>query len=367
MHSKIPAVLSALALGAASSFVFAADVQHNHGAPSSIDFRAMQAHGSAATVARSGEFFANPYRAYPPSCLNSPIPAGLYSNDPAKLTTTIQLSGDPLGDAEEQAYTENDTVTIFRVPCGPTASAVLVEIDRPSTASTVNYPVFPGVVIGTGYVPRVAADPNTFFSNTVAYDPVVDASNVYVFENYIGTTVNYNQALSVTVNNLQSGAGADVVTYSVPAYNASAYAANSQPLPISGYQSGNFYDATRGGEGIQIEVGDVGVATSTRSITIAWYTFDDSGTPYWLYGQANFTTGATSVSVPMYYGTGGGFAGDYTSVAFTQWGNVTVNFPDCNTMKFTYASNAGLPEPVPVGSGSKTWTRLTQLNGLTCQ
>jgi hypothetical protein len=36
-------------------------------------------------------------------------------------------------------------------------------------------------------------------------------------------------------------------------------------------------------------------------------------------------------------------------------------------MQFTYAANAGLPAGVPSGSGSKTWTRATQLNGLTCQ
>src|SRR3569833_620852 len=108
MHPKTRHVLGTLVLSAFSSCVFAADVQHNHGAPSSVDFRAMQVRSHAATIqARAGEFFANPYRAYPPSCLQSPLPTGLYVNDPSKQKTTISLPGDPLsGDANERAYTE---------------------------------------------------------------------------------------------------------------------------------------------------------------------------------------------------------------------------------------------------------------------
>ena len=47
--------------------------------------------------------------------------------------------------------------------------------------------------------------------------------------------------------------------------------------------------------------------------------------------------------------------------------NLTVDFPDCNSMHFTYQANAGLPASVPQGSGSRTWTRLTGINGLGCQ
>ena len=370
MHPKTFAALGAVALTAASSFVFAADVQHNHGVTSSVDFRAMQARaGATVSRAQPGEYFANPYRAYPPSCLNSPVPDGLYANDPGKLTTTIELPGDPLGGANESAYTEVDTVTIFRVPCGANASAVLLEIDRPANASGTYYPVFPGILIGNNFTPRMAVDPNTVFSNTVAYDPVLYSSNVYIFENFpIGdTTTNFNQALPISVNNLQSGSAADVVTFSLAAYNPSAYAANAQPLPLTGYVSGNFYDQTHGGEGIQVEVGETQTA-GVYYMTIAWYTFDDLGVPFWLFGQGSFNTGATSANVDMIYETNGGFAGNFVQTTQVPWGTLTnVNFPDCNTMRFTYTANPGLPNDVPSGLGTKQWTRLTQINGLTCQ
>lgn len=363
------AALSIALFAIVSSFATAADVQHNTAVQSPIDFRALRAQAvrAAPSNTQPAELFANPDRAYPASCLNAPLPNLLYQNDPNAQQKQITLPGDPItSDSNELSYTETDTVTIFRVPCAGGVSALLIEIDRPSGTS-YPYPVFPGVAIGTGqYVPRLAADPNTFYSNIYAYDPL-QVSSTYVFEGVYGATnnIDYNQAQTIDIYNLQSSTPTE---FDIPAYNPSDYAAASQPLPISGYQSGNYYDPTRGGEGIQIEVGDTGTASSTRSITFAWYTFDSTGTPYWLYGNASFTTGDNQVDVPLYYGSGGGFAGNYTSVDFQQWGNITnLEFTDCNTVRFTYASNNGLPSGVPTGSGSKIWTRLTQLNGLTCQ
>jgi hypothetical protein len=360
-------MLSAAFLAAVSPAVFAAGAQNNTGAPS-INYRAlqMQAAHDAARSASPSEFFVNPYRAYPPSCLNAPLPFSLFQNDPYKVSQTVTLVGDPTSsDPNERNYTENDVVTLFRVPCGSATSALLLEIDRPSNASAQYYPIFPGVAFSaTGFVPRLAADPNTFFSQVFAYDPLFE-STVVVFENYSGGQVlNLNQAFTVSVDNLS---GSTPKTFTVSAYNPAGYTANSLPLPISGYQSGNFYDAAHNGEGIQIEVGDV--STTSHYISVAWYTFDDLGLPYWLIGSSNFQIGATQVGpFPLYYGANGGFAGNFGAAAtFTAWGTITVSFPNCSTMQFTYAANAGLPAGVPAGSGSKTWTRATQLNGLTCQ
>ncbi len=364
MTLSFRALLSAAFLVALSPLASAAS-QGNTGAPP-INYRAIQVQSARAAAGQAGEYFVNPYRAYPPSCINAPIPLGLYLNDPGAVTKTVTLIGDPLSnDPTERAYTENVTVSVFRVPCGASTSALLLEIDRPANAPSATYPVFPGVSFSTGFVPRVAADPNTWFSQVYAYDPLSE-STVVVFENYTPTSslLNLNQALTVDVANLSSSSA---TPFSLSAYNPSAYTANTLPLPITGYQTGNFYDDKHSGEGIQIEVGDVNSAS--HFISVAWYTFDDQGFPYWLIGSTQFSIGATSVGpFTMYYGANGGFAGDFGSSApFTSWGTITVSFPDCNTMQFSYASNAALPEPVPVGTGSRTWTRTTQLNGLTCQ
>ncbi|MGH8091095.1 MAG: hypothetical protein ACREO6_06555, partial [Rudaea sp.] len=119
-----------------------------------------------------------------------------------------------------------------------------------------------------------------------------------------------------------------------------------------------------------VEVGEFAPTDTTypRYITIAWYTFDSSGTPYWLFGSGVFNAGDTTASVQLGYSYGGGFAGNFGAAATQKlWGTFNVQFPDCNTMQFSYQSTAGLPQGVPTGAGSKTWKRLTQMNGLTCQ
>ncbi len=139
-------LLSALFLVAVSPLAVSAGAQGNNVAPS-IDYRGLQIRAAHDAVAagQSGEYVANNYRAYPPSCLNAPIPFQLYKNDPAAVAKTVTLLGDPLSsDANERAYTENAKVTLFRVPCGAN-SALLLEIDRPANASQQHYPVFPGV------------------------------------------------------------------------------------------------------------------------------------------------------------------------------------------------------------------------------
>jgi hypothetical protein len=68
------------------------------------------------------------------------------------------------------------------------------------------------------------------------------------------------------------------------------------------------------------------------------------------------------------YYAGGGFAGNFGSSATPAlWGTLSVKFPDCNTMQFSYQSDPGQHSEIPVVSGNRTWTRATTINGLTCQ
>lgn len=346
-----------------------------------------QAGGSKSAAAKAGvagakpggpiasELFANPDRAYPPSCLNSPMPFGMWQNDPNVITTQTLLIGDPYAGGTEAAYLEQATLHLFRVPCSGGKSATLLEIDRPSNASTTYYPIFPAVSVAQGsnniYI-RLANDPNTFFSTNYPLDPLTQ-SDVFVLENFYGNSVqfDYNQAFTLTVNNLYNGDPNQYTNFLMPAYNPAQYAAASQPIPINGYLTGNWYDPAHNGEGIQTEVGEIDNTDGSVSyyITVAWYTFDSSGTPYWLFGSSGlFNPGTTSATMQIAYSSGGGFAGNFgSSVTQALWGTLNVQFPDCNTMKFSYQSGTGLPSPVPVGYGNKTWKRLTQINGLTCQ
>ena len=201
---------------------------------------------------RPNDVFANPNRAYPASCLVDGLPFGVFQqspSDPAALQQQMILPGDPAacgGTDPECTYTEQVTVSVWRVPCsadsaGHPQSAVLFEIDRqcdPNCDPSL-YPTFPLVLATQGnnslYI-RLATDQNTWYSTTYVNSPIVQ-SNIWVLENYLGGAVqfNYNQAFALNLDN-------NTIDFSVPAYNPAQYAANSFTLPISGYMTSNWFD-----------------------------------------------------------------------------------------------------------------------------
>jgi hypothetical protein len=190
-------------------------------------------------------------------------------------------------------------------------------------------------------------------------------STTFVLENFPSsafTFVNYNQSFVVTF----LSPGLPEVTANMPAYNPAEHPAASQSIPISGYLTGSYYDPTHSGEGVMLEVGEY--SATSRYIFITWYTYDDGGIPYWITGLGAFAPGDRSLSIPMQYTAGGGFAGNFGSDVNRQnWGTVTVDFPSCSVLHFSYQSVAGLPQDIPQGAGSKSWSRLTGINGLNCQ
>ncbi len=356
--------------------------------PSLSSIRASTQAHIAPIGATPSEIIANQDRAYPPSCLQAPLLTGMFANDPARVSNTITLSGDAYGSTTaEQQYLESDTVTVFRVPCSGGTSALLLEIDRPSNldGDTSVYPVYPAVYVNvdlsgveTGIALRTPKDPNTYLSDNVAGTPLY-SSSVFVIENtYLSELqFDFNPAFALFVYNLlpTTNSNADTQEFDIPTYNPALYTAASQALPISGYLTGTWYDSTHSGEGIQTEVGEVGTAGTQRFLSVSWYTYDLTGTPYWLVGSGVVTLDPTTfvapntVSVTLPYTTNGGFAGDFgPSATKALWGTMQVSFPDCNTMVFTYdTTGTGIPSTVPTGTGTRTWKRFTTVNGLTCQ
>jgi len=331
-------------------------------------------HGAA-----PGEVYANDYRAYPPSCLENGVPFRNFpqsQNDPAPVQTTFVLPGDLTqcvggGNMNECNYQETVTVTLWRIACsnnpsnGNGQSAVILELDRPAVRenNTALYPTFPTVVVtqnNKALQVRLAADPNTFFTTTYPNSPLY-SSNAWVLENIYGSTIqfDYNLAFTLSLDN--------TLQFNVPAYNKSQYAAAVAPLPISGYMSSNWFDPLHGGEGMLTQVFDNN-DHSTRTFTAAWYTFDGLNLPFWLFAQGTVNIGAnTTGSVDTYYATGGTFAGGAAGGAtFTKWGTMNFSFPDCNHMTFTFNGQTDQATNGPQGSGTRTWLRIANVNGLVC-
>jgi hypothetical protein len=329
--------------------------------------------GSATAVApgdvQPAELFANPQRAYPPSCLGSPIPSrfGLVS-DPNALAAQITLPGDPLSsDPNEVAYSETDTFTVWRVSCSGGKSATLLEIDRPTAmdGNQSRFPVFPGVSIPLSprFFPRLADDPNTFFATNYSITPLVN-SDIFVLENFYGQTptVDYNQAFTLDIDNFDGSN--NPIAFNLPKYVAPI---NPPLLPISGYMSTNWSSTTQGAEGIVMQIYD-DADGATRSMAFAWFTYDNQGFPFWLFGQSVFNIGATSTTAQTAYFKGGTFAPPSAAPAVppTIWGNVTFTFPDCAHMKIVYSGDASAAVG-PTGNGSATYVRVADVNGLVCQ
>jgi len=319
------------------------------------------------------EIFVNSYRAYPPSCVNAPLGSGLWQIDPNAQHKTITLSGDPLSaDANERAYTEDVSVTLFRIPCSGGKSAMLMEIDRPSGASTTLYPVYPGIHVTQdtkqNVAVRTAADPNTFLSHTDAQMPLSN-SGTFVFEAFYpdANPIDYNKAMTVTLDNFITSSASRYTTFTVATYDASQYPSATAGLPINGYMSSNWGNPNQSGEGIVLQVYD-DRDFATRSLVIAWFTYDDAGAPFWLYGQTSLPNGARLISTPIVYFSGGKFAAGAAApnVPHTNWGLATITFPDCGHMQVNYNGDASAVHG-PKGQGSITFVRVGDVNGLVCQ
>jgi hypothetical protein len=334
----------------------------------------------------SGPRIANPYRSYPPSCAADPLPTA-----PTGFTYTVQVAlytrsvttGDP-------GTPEGATITLWRMACsssgnltpynidnGPN-SMLMMRIDRSSNGQDF-LPTFPFITAvqqggngpATAFV-RSAQEPNTVRSE-VPFDAAISAqSSVFVLENYPDTSFGYtyfNNDFQLLIDPVIDANCTGCGVINVPGYvpDQQHYPAAFLNLPIDGYMSSAWYDTAHGGEGLMAQIYD-NADHATRTLFAAWYTYDDNGIPFWLSVQGVAAYGSNTFSnVPVYYFTGGGFAGNFTSVTQHNWGTMNISFPDCTTMEFDFNGAADAVAGGPAGSGSRTFHRLADINGLNCE
>ncbi len=127
----------------------------------------------------------------------------------------------------------------------------------------------------------------------------------------------------------------------------------------SGELSGSYYDPARPGEGLFIEVGQVG---ERRVLFVSWYTYFQ-GMQRWIIGNVDFPPGATEVTVPLTVTAGTGFGSNFNpvDVQYIPWGSATFRFLSCTELGFDWESDDG-------DSGSYSYVRLVDgLLGVGCQ
>jgi len=341
----------------------------------------------AVQSATGGPRIANPYRAYPPSCASYPLPDTPSGTFRQAVTVPLYTR-----DGAGQAGTpENATITIWRVPCsssgftspynfdgGPNAM-MLMRIDRSSNNQDV-VPTMPLLTSGqttsggttSAYI-RAAQDPNTVVSELPFDASIFAASTVYVLENYnipnvLGLTYfdyQFNFQIDPVLDDQCTGCATIGVTEYVP--DAQGYPAAFQDLPIDGFMSSAWYDPAHSGEGIMVQIYN-NPGDATRTLFAAWYTYDANGIPFWLAAQGTAAVGSNTFSnVPVYYYTGGGFAGDFAGVTQHTWGTMNFSFPNCSQMDFDFNGAATEVAGGPGGQGSRSFKKLADINGLNCE
>ena len=144
----------------------------------------------------------------------------------------------------------------------------------------------------------------------------------------------------------------------VPAYDSTQYGSGTGLLPIAGKHSGSYYIPARNGEGVLLEIGRIG---TRKVLFVTWYTYY-LGQQRWIFGNVDFAAGATSATVPMFITTGGQFGAAFqpSQVMIAPWGQATVSFPSCSSMRLQWAEAGGQ-------TGSYLYERpLDGLEGISC-
>jgi hypothetical protein len=337
----------------------------------------------AVNTTGSGPRVANATRSYPPSCLADPLPT-----TPSGPVTTFDMTLYTRDSGGNAVTPETVTISIWRMACSSSGNlapynidhldnaALLMRIARSNTNDGHSdvFPTFPSLTASQGgnvaFV-RAAMEPNTVVSDA-PFDAPVFVSTTYVLENYPYTGSGYtyfNNDFTLNIDPAFDNAGTGAQQVNVAGYqpNQTDYPAAFQDLPIDGYMSTAWYDTAHGGEGLMVQIYD-NADHATRTLFAAWYTYDANGIPFWLAIQGVAAYGSKSFSnTPVYYYTDGGFAGDFTSVTQHTWGTMNISFPNCTTMEFDFNGTADAVAGGPGGSGSRTWHRLADINGLNCE
>ncbi len=324
----------------------------------------------------------NAFRAYPPSCAADPLPDKPLG--PTYTDTVALYARDDSGGS----YTEDVTVTVWRLACSssgaatdynPTGAAnaiTLMRIDRQAAyeGDTEIYPTFPFVQAsqaGTGLggfdsLVRTAIEPNTIVSETPFDSPIVN-STTYVLENYPYEGSGYftfSDAFTLRIDPVTNDGPVD---FAIPAYNPTqaTYPAAFQPREIDGYSAAQWINPVLN-EGLIMQVTEQPQAngSTVRQVVFDLLLADNNGDPLWLVGNAAFPVGTKSLDIDLAYLGNTGQTSQFPQIP---WGTATIEVADCNHVEVTYNSLPQSDASIPVFDGLTVYQRLFAPNGMVCE
>lgn len=126
-----------------------------------------------------------------------------------------------------------------------------------------------------------------------------------------------------------------------------------------GKATGQWYNPQRNGEGFFVEIINIG---DDVLVSIAMFTYDDTGKQMWLTGVANLGVSDVNAQIPVNRFDGPVWGPDYDmdDLNIIPFGSVTVRFPTCDTALFSIVTDVGFP------GGNYSLVRLTDIEGIEC-
>lgn len=133
------------------------------------------------------------------------------------------------------------------------------------------------------------------------------------------------------------------------------FAMSANGLDVDADATGNWFDPTQSGHGLQIEMLDLSQAA------IAWYTFDPQGDPLWLMGVGEVAGDTINAELVRFEGTGFPPAFDPEEITATTWGEVSFQRTGCDRAVLDYT-----PFDDDYQAGTLILQRLTRIDASRC-
>lgn len=150
-------------------------------------------------------------------------------------------------------------------------------------------------------------------------------------------------------------------------------------MNLGGYMSGNWFNASQGGHGFQLEFTNRSTGATTSDMVAIWFIYSPSGSTAndgsgqnWIFAEGDYDTTKNTVTLPAILLTGARFPPNFngadvhriSSDASTTWGTLTFTFSDCNNGTVSWHST--VPGYNNANDTPLAITRLTQIAGTTC-